>query len=456
MQTLTSYVRVGLVVACAAIGPSQRSHAGSPLDCGSVASHVRSAIAKAKDAVGNEAGESLWQGRVALRESLKRPDNAGSECWAAAADLAVAAGDAELATFALEALSRVSPDLLTASMRARLEEVGDSELLARLPKQREEFVAAFEMAEKGKVESYVSVGEMYRDGYGVPGDDEYAVDWFKKAAEAKVPRGQLRLGQMTMAGRGVIENLAGGLSLIRNAAEAGDAEAMYVLAACYARGAGTDVDEKSAMSWMQKSADAGNVDAAEYVGVALLNGDGVQKDLRRAIEMLSKAAEGGSATADLVLGSTFADVKSALRNDTKAVFHLDRAIERTSDDSERAIAAANLGGLIAQGRGVPRDDGKAFQLLTFAVEHGQEQAVELLATFYAQGLGTPKDDTLATNLFQRAAENGYSGAMVALYARLREGIGAAKNESVADDWLRKAAALGDERALAIMKQRGLR
>jgi uncharacterized protein len=58
-------------------------------------------------------------------------------------------------------------------------------------------------AEQGDVVAQVNMGNSYRDGEGVPKDDNEAIKWFRRAAESGSASGQNNLGWMYENGRGV-------------------------------------------------------------------------------------------------------------------------------------------------------------------------------------------------------------------------------------------------------------
>src|SRR5271170_4185690 len=53
-----------------------------------------------------------------------------------------------------------------------------------------------ELAEQGDAMAQSRLGLMYRDGHGVPQDDQQAVEWFRKAAEQGRANAQYNLAHM--------------------------------------------------------------------------------------------------------------------------------------------------------------------------------------------------------------------------------------------------------------------
>ena len=62
------------------------------------------------------------------------------------------------------------------------------------------------LAKQGNASAQYNLGQMYRDGEGVPKNDKTAVKWYALAAEQGVADAQYSLGQMYANGDGVPEN----------------------------------------------------------------------------------------------------------------------------------------------------------------------------------------------------------------------------------------------------------
>ena len=61
-------------------------------------------------------------------------------------------------------------------------------------------------AEQGEVLGQVALGRMYKEGRGVPQDDQLAVQWYRKAAGQGNANGQFNLVWMYLEGLGVPKN----------------------------------------------------------------------------------------------------------------------------------------------------------------------------------------------------------------------------------------------------------
>jgi TPR repeat protein len=67
-------------------------------------------------------------------------------------------------------------------------------------------------AEKGNIDSYITLGVMYEEGKGVNQDYAKALNWYHKAADQNHPEAQFKLGVMYANGLGVEKNVDQALS----------------------------------------------------------------------------------------------------------------------------------------------------------------------------------------------------------------------------------------------------
>lgn len=101
-----------------------------------------------------------------------------------------------------------------------------------------------------------------------------------------------------------------------------------------------------------------------------------------------------------------------------------------------------VGMLYAEGKGVKRDDKRAFELFEKAAQGGQPGAQGMLAMFHAQGRATERNDTKSIEWARRAADNGDPLSQYMMGVRSREGWGVPKNPQEASVWFGTAAEQG--------------
>ena len=119
------------------------------------------------------------------------------------------------------------------------------------------------LAERGDANAQRNLGQMYRNGEGVPKDDIEAVRWYKLAADQGDVNAQYNLGVMYGNGVGVPKDVAEAGRWYKLAAEQGNAGAQFILGLMYDSGEGVPQDEVLAYMWHNLSAALGMTDAAK-------------------------------------------------------------------------------------------------------------------------------------------------------------------------------------------------
>jgi TPR repeat protein len=180
--------------------------------------------------------------------------------------------------------------------------------------------------------------------------------------------------------------------------------ALYELGRAYA----ANRQMAEAMSTWRKAADKGSTSAMVELGVMLGTGNGVAQNPVEARKLFERAAEAGNA---------------------RGVTNL-----------------AALSGSAAS------DPVKARALLSKAAETDSPEAQYQLGLMVAEGVGGPKDDVAARALFEKAAAQGHPAAMERMGAFAQSGRGGAQDSSAAKSYYEKAAALGNEDAKAALKR----
>jgi uncharacterized protein len=189
-------------------------------------------------------------------------------------------------------------------------------------------------------------------------------------------------------------------------AAAGSRRAMYQLGRAYA----ANQQVTDAIAAWRKAADKGSTSAMVELGVLFATGSGVAKDNDQARKLFERAAEGGN---------------------PRGVTNL-----------------AALGGI----GGPATDPVKSRALLAKAAEGNSAEAQYQLGLMIAEGVGGPKDDVAARGLFEKAAAQGHAGALERMGAFAQSGRGGPQDSSAAKAYYEKAAALGNDDAKAALKR----
>lgn len=112
-------------------------------------------------------------------------------------------------------------------------------------------------------------------------------------------------------------------------------------------------------------------------------------------------------------------------------------------DAGLATSINNLGYLYAHGKGVEKDEAKAFALFEKAAAAGLGSALYNLGLCYANGIGVEQNDEKAMEAFRKAAEMGENAAWGCIAFMHQEGRAVARDPVAAIEALRKAAEHGD-------------
>ncbi|KRE16915.1 hypothetical protein ASE63_14480 [Bosea sp. Root381] len=173
------------------------------------------------------------------------------------------------------------------------------------------------------------VGELYRQGLGVPPDQKVATEWYerasergdinatyalamallddasgrrdpdragtllRRAAEAGHPAANYNLALALLATGQPADDALATKSLER-AAEYGIGDAMYALGTLAKQGRGMPKSDEKAAEWMAKAVVTGNIAAEIEYAIMLFNGTGVAADERAAATLFLRAAHKGN------------------------------------------------------------------------------------------------------------------------------------------------------------------
>jgi uncharacterized protein len=170
------------------------------------------------------------------------------------------------------------------------------------------------------------------------------------------------------------------------------------------------------------------------------------REMTEAVAAYRKAADKGSSAAMVELGALLAAGSAGAKDDTQA-----RSLFARAAQAGNARGAANLAALSADG-GVASDPAEARAMLAKAVETNSAEAQFQLGLLLANGVGGPKDDVGARALFEKAAAQDHADALDWMGNFAETGRGGAANKEAAKSYYEKAAALGNEDAKAALER----
>jgi len=170
------------------------------------------------------------------------------------------------------------------------------------------------------------------------------------------------------------------------------------------------------------------------------------RQMSEAVSAYRKAADKGSSAAMVELGSLLASGSAGPKDETEA-----RTLFARAAQTGNARGAANLAALSAAGGG-SADPAEARAMLAKAAETNSAEAQFQLGLMMANGVGGPKDDIAARGLFEKAAAQGHAGALDWMGSFAESGRGGPEDRNAAKGYYEKAAALGNDDAKAALER----
>lgn len=292
-------------------------------------------------------------------------------------------------------------------------------------------------ARKGDVWAAKRMGDMLRDGDGVPADPREAAAWYALAAAGGCAPAENNLGVLYQHGQGLPRNPVEAVARFYRAATQGLAQAQWNLAMCLRSGDGVPADAEEALEWFRRAADQGYAPAQFEAGFMLLLQPPPDGDPEAGIGYLRKAAAQDHAGALYELGRCHHLGVGVRQNDREAFRHYLRAAEAGHPEGQKWAGNCYLAG-----RGVGRNCGKAREWYLKALERMPRdgQILHNLALMHARGEdGVERNPAAAVAWLRRAAESGFGPSQVQLALHLERGDGAPPDPETACMWMMLAA-----------------
>jgi hypothetical protein len=193
------------------------------------------------------------------------------------------------------------------------------------------------------------VGELYRQGLGVPPDQKIATEWYERAAARGDINATYALAIALLGNAGGRGDPARAGTLLRQAAAAGHAAANYNLALALLA-TGQAEDDGRAVKNLQIAAQGGIPDALHALGTLAKQGRGMPKSDVQAAEWMAKAAGAGHLPAEIEYAIMLFNGIGVTRDETAAAKLFLRAADKGNPIAQNRIAR-----LYQIGRGIPPD-----------------------------------------------------------------------------------------------------
>ena len=141
------------------------------------------------------------------------------------------------------------------------------------------------------------LGKIHRDGVAVERNEEVAIEWFRRSAEAGNDFSAYALGVLLVNNQKETE----GITWLRKAADENNRYAQYRLGKLYYQGTSVQRDMAEAVRLLSASAQAGYQYAQYALGKLYLLGEDIPKDKDKAVFWFECAAKQGNANAQFFL-----------------------------------------------------------------------------------------------------------------------------------------------------------
>lgn len=134
---------------------------------------------------------------------------------------------------------------------------------------------------------------LYSDGVGAEENQELALYWFKKAAEAGYKKAWFNVGTMYRKGLGTTQDFEKGFECYSKGTELKDLNSMVGKGYMFFKGLGCEQSYINAFELFKESSQYGVLSSMYLLGICYRNGYGTTKDLVAAKHWLTKAANSG-------------------------------------------------------------------------------------------------------------------------------------------------------------------
>ena len=301
----------------------------------------------------------------------------------ASARAIAASGDRSTALSAYRRLPNRSAPIVRYEYARLLEDSPDATAA-----ERQEALAIYrEVAAEGVVEAQLRLANLLHLGETVRQDRAEAQRWYdaarriiEPAASSGDAQAQEWLGDLFREGRGVPLDGERAIFWYTQAAQTGQVSVYVKLARMFERGeAGVPVDLDEALRYYELAGAAEHAPSLFVIAKRYADGDGVLRDKVRAVELFERAAAGGDQRAFARLGDLYADESEPPANAAAAAEWYRRA-SRTGDEK----AMFKLAELHERGRLGQPDLFAAYGWYRLAALNGHDKAPDRLARIEAR------------------------------------------------------------------------
>ncbi len=254
------------------------------------------------------------------------------------------------------------------------------------------------LAEKGNADALYLLGFSHETGQGSEASRDKALEYYRKAADAKHKDAAYRLSFILLASDKEEEREQARKAL-ETAAKEDPAVAGRILGEAYLRGRLTPTpDPDKAVFWWKSAGDAGDVPSVLLLASFYEGQFGFPelKNLNESIALYAKAAGLGNAGAMATLGSRLLNGEESIRDEKKGREWIKKAVEAKEYSAYLALGDFE--------ENVKKDLKAALAEYERGKDAGQVDCMLRCADFYMEGRGVEKDKERGISILKKAAE----------------------------------------------------
>ncbi|CAB4417956.1 unnamed protein product [Rhizophagus irregularis] len=246
----------------------------------------------------------------------------------------------------------------------------------------------------------------YDKGVGIETNKIKAFKLYNIAAEEGHDTAQNYLGYLYMKGEVPEMDSKKAVYWFQRAVENGNKFAYDNLAICYELGIGTNKDETKAFELYEKSAEKGYINAKFHLGYCYVNGIGTKINKEKGFELYREAAEKGNLN-EMNIPEDYYKNKEGLAKDLNEVSYW---YQKSAEEYDNELALYKLGEIYELGKGVSKNEARAFDYYKQAAEKGCIYGKYKVGKYFFSGIIVEINKEKAYNLYKDAAEGGNNDA----------------------------------------------
>lgn len=267
-----------------------------------------------------------------------------------------------------------------------------------------------EAAARDSAYAHLQLGDLHREGRGVPPSAEAAFRHFERAHQLGHVTARFRVAVCCRDGLGAARDERRCFELLGECAETRDPEQMRAFALCLLRGTGTSPDPTGAVAWLRRAAGAGDAEAALELAKCCRDGVGMLAPVQaEAARWFLVAGESGSPEGLFRGGKSLMYGIGCARDQRRGRKMIEQAMKcGRVDEPWFRECRLEMASALYTGLGGDRDCATAVQLFRQNVHEGDAEAMAGLSRAYLAGEGVERDVERARVWAEQAKDAGLS------------------------------------------------